>query len=87
LDYIRTFVVPKNGEQVKSDIHPESAQKIKDFASEKDFKILAEIPYDLSIPNAITQAVPVVKAYPESQSSTIIKCLSDKLIDLIQQSA
>ncbi|HBR21559.1 MAG TPA: (4Fe-4S)-binding protein [Nitrospiraceae bacterium] len=69
----------------KSDIHPESAQKIKDFASEKGFKILAEIPYDLSIPNAITQAVPVVKAYPESQSSTVIKCLSDKLIDLIQQ--
>jgi len=61
----------------KSDIA--SSEKIKEFAKKNDIIILAEIPYDRKVSEAVAMAMPVVKAYPNSEVSINIKKLSERL--------
>lgn len=67
----------------KADIHEESRLTIHSFMEKNDFVMLGEIPYDNSIPMAITKAQPVVKAYPASPSSVQLKKLADILSERI----
>lgn len=67
----------------KFDMHMKSRQAIMDFAEGKGMPVLAEIPYDMSIPKAIAGAMPVVKAYPESPASKAISELADKMKNII----
>jgi MinD superfamily P-loop ATPase len=64
----------------KADIHEESRAAIHSFIEKSNVSMLGEIPYDNSIPMAIANAQPVVKAYPDSPSSLQLKKLADILV-------
>lgn len=63
----------------KTGTQPPMEKKIKCFASDRGLPILAEIPYDLSIPMAISKAKSVVTAYPESPASQAVRSLADRV--------
>jgi MinD superfamily P-loop ATPase len=67
----------------KADIHEESRAAIFSFMEMNGFAILSEIPYDNSVPMAIANAQPVVKAFPDSPSSLLLKKLAETLPDFI----
>lgn len=69
----------------KSDMYTKSRQEIKAFAKKSEITVLSEIPYDLSVPKAISMAMPVVTAYPDAQSSFAIKKLVNKLSGIIKK--
>ncbi|MEW6739906.1 MAG: P-loop NTPase [Nitrospirota bacterium] len=83
LEVIGYFKIPTGIVVNKSDIHMKSRQAIMDFAEERGIPVLAEIPYDMSIPKAIAKAVPVIKTYPESPASKAIFELADKMKSMI----
>jgi len=63
----------------KGDIHEESRAAIYSFVEKNNFAFLGEIPYDNSIPMAIANAQPVVKAFPDSPSSLLLEKIADTL--------
>jgi MinD superfamily P-loop ATPase len=65
----------------KADIYPEGSQRIKELCQEMDLPFLGEIPYDLTIPRAMTAGEPVTKFSPESEASREIR----KIWELIQE--
>jgi MinD superfamily P-loop ATPase len=69
----------------KTDLYPEGAQQIRNFCREKDIDVLGEIPFDLSVPRAMTQGQPVTKFDPQSPSSLAIKGIWEKLMTVIDQ--
>jgi MinD superfamily P-loop ATPase len=77
------FKVPVGIVINKADIHLKSRQAILDFAESKGMPVLTEIPYDLGVPKAIANAMPVVKAYPRCPASNAIFGLADKMKGLI----
>ncbi|MHB8881629.1 MAG: hypothetical protein ACYC69_09015 [Thermodesulfovibrionales bacterium] len=58
-------------------------EAIVPFAGKSELTILSKIPYDMSIPRAMTQGRPVVAAYPDSSSSLALSELACKLKDMI----
>jgi MinD superfamily P-loop ATPase len=67
----------------KADIHEQSRAAIHAFAAKSDVPILAEIPYDNSVPIAIANAQPVVAAFPDAPASLQINKLAQSLMDAI----
>jgi MinD superfamily P-loop ATPase len=80
------FQIPSGLVINKSDIHPGGIQTIKDFAQRNAISVLSEIPYDIHVPKAIAEAMPVVAAYPGAPSSIALKILADKLKSIIKES-
>ncbi len=56
----------------KADIYPAGVQEIHDYAAEQDAQVIAEIPFDAAIPNAMVQAQPVTAFAPNSPASHAI---------------
>ncbi|OQZ02095.1 MAG: hypothetical protein B6D34_11955 [Candidatus Brocadia sp. UTAMX1] len=83
LEVVAYFNIPTGIVINKSDIHIKSSQAIREFAVVKGMSVLAEIPYDISVPRSIASALPVVKAYPESSASKAICELADKMKSMI----
>jgi MinD superfamily P-loop ATPase len=77
------FKVPAGIVINKADIHLKSKQAVMDFAELKGMPVLTEIPYDISVPKAIANAMPVAKAYPDSPASHAIYRLADTLKSMI----
>jgi len=77
------FKVPVGIVINKAGIHVKSRQAILDFAEFKGMPVLTEVPYDMSVPQAIACAMPVVKAYPQSPASNAIFGLADKMKRII----
>ncbi len=69
----------------KADIYPEGAQKIRKFCEEKGIECLGDIPYDLTVPQAMVQGQPVTLYDPEARSSQAIKMIWEKLLIFINQ--
>lgn len=69
----------------KTDLYPEGAQQIRNFCQEKHIDVLGEIPFDLSVPRAMTQGQPVTKFDPKSPSSLAIKGIWEKLMNVMDQ--
>jgi MinD superfamily P-loop ATPase len=82
-EVVRHFGVPVSLVLNKSDLHKKTRGAIRDFARRNAIAILAEIPYDMSIPKAITKAMPVVRAYPDAPSSGAIRECAGKVRDVI----
>jgi MinD superfamily P-loop ATPase len=56
----------------KMDIYPDGVQEIHNYAAEHDAQVIAEIPFDANIPNAMVQAQPVTAFAPDSPASLAI---------------
>jgi len=84
-EVISHFKIPFGLVINKSDIYPIGIQAIKDFAKINNSPILSEIPYDVHIPKAIAQAMPVVTACPKAPSSVTMIKLANKLKDIIKK--
>lgn len=57
----------------KFDMNPAMTTAIEKYASDSRIGILGKIPYDLSIPKAITMTLPVTSAYPYCAASAAIR--------------
>ncbi len=53
----------------KADIHPEGAAQIRDFAAGEGIEVVAEIPYDDLVPQAMLQGAPVTALFPGAPAS------------------
>ena len=87
VDVVKHFRIPLGIALNRSDIHPESNRAIKRFTQDNDFSILAEIPYDKSMPMALANAQPVVSAYPAAPSSLALGKLAEALQERINELA
>jgi MinD superfamily P-loop ATPase len=83
LEMVGYFKMPAGIVINKSDMPYGTTGAIVQFAGESGIPVLAEIPYDMSVPKAIANAMPVVKAYPGSPASTAILGLADRLKSVI----
>jgi MinD superfamily P-loop ATPase/ubiquinone/menaquinone biosynthesis C-methylase UbiE len=83
---IRHFGVPSGIVINKADLHQASGVAIADFVRKNDIEVLAEIPYHMSVPEAVSQGLPVVEAYPESSVSVIIRALAQRIEESVLRS-
>jgi len=63
----------------KVDLYPGGAEQIKALCAEKQIPLLGTIPYDLTIPRAMTAGEPVTAFAPESEASRAITDIWDKI--------
>ncbi len=73
------FVCPHCGK--RSQIFGEG--KVKNFAKEKNLSLLAEIPIEPIVSKASDEGIPVVSAYPESETSKAFKKLAKEVVEKI----
>ena len=83
VEVVKHFRTPLGIVLNRSNIHPESNRAIKQFAQDKGFFILSEIPYDKSMPMAVANAQPVVSAYPSAPASLALSKLAKALSERI----
>ena len=69
----------------KADLYLEGARQIREFCLENGIDMLGDIPFDLAVPRAMAQGLPVTKSDPESPSSRAIKEIWDELMATIDQ--
>jgi len=72
----------------KADIHPEGAEIIRARMAERGIPIIGEIPYDIHVPLAIAQGIPLARCYPESRAAESLRSITRnilKIFDTIQQ--
>lgn len=69
----------------KADLYPEGSQQIQDFCQENGIEILGEIPFDLAVPRAMNQGLPVTKFDPQSAASLAINEIWKKLMTVVDQ--
>lgn len=81
MEVVRHFEIPAGLVINRSDINPAGPGMIADYAGKEDLPVLAEIPYDVRIPQAIACGLPVVSAYPEAPVSLMIRELAVTLLD------
>jgi MinD superfamily P-loop ATPase len=81
LDVIGHFRAPCGIVINKADLHAASRDAIRELAKARELDILAEIPYDKHIPEAIAATRPVVTAYPEAPASVALRRLGGRLSD------
>jgi len=79
LEVIWHFKMPCGIVINKADLHRASRDAILEFAKAKGVAVLAEIPYDRSVPEAIADAKPVVTAFPGAPSSAALRTLAYRL--------
>ena len=72
IELIQQFNIPLSIIVNKFDIESPFQKEFKAYIHETDFTILGEIPFDLSIPEAMAHAQPVVDFLPESRASKAI---------------
>lgn len=85
LEVVKHFKIPAGVVINKAGLNDAVSKKIKDFARSAGLSILAEMPYDLSIPKSLVQARPVVEIYPDSEVSLEIKRLAEKFEGVLER--
>jgi MinD superfamily P-loop ATPase len=63
----------------KADIYPEGAQEIKTFCADRGVTLLGEIPYDVTVTNAMAQGQPVTAYRPNAPASRALREVWDGL--------
>lgn len=63
----------------KVDLYPEGAKRIKDICQDQGVTLLGEIPYDLTIPRAMSAGEPVTAFEPGSDASLQISAIWEKV--------
>ncbi len=69
----RHFMLPAALVINKYDLSEKMTRRITDFASQNKIYLLGEVPYDDSVPKAVSQRKPVVEAYPSSRASKALE--------------
>ena len=67
-------------------MHKQTQEVILSFVKENGFDLLAEIPYDRTLPLALSEGKLVVNAYPDTPASLAIQNLAEKINDTIWDS-
>jgi MinD superfamily P-loop ATPase len=73
IEVIQQFEIPFGIVINKADLKSPFQEEFKSFINETNYIILGRIPFDLSIPRAMSYAEPVVDHDPESKASKAIK--------------
>ena len=84
LGTLRHFHVPAVICINKSDIYPEGANAIREFAAVEGIDVVGEIPYDEDIPRAMIEGKPITLAFPGSPAAVSIQKVWEKVYKLIQ---
>ncbi len=79
IEVVQQFEIPFGIVINKADLKSPFQENIKGFINETNYVILGRIPFDLSIPRAMSYAEPVVDYDPESKASRAIKEIYDNL--------
>ncbi|MFX0040521.1 MAG: ATP-binding protein [Candidatus Heimdallarchaeota archaeon] len=79
LEVIQHFGIPFGLIVNKSDLRSHFREEFKSFINNTGFRKLGDIPFDLSIPKAMSYAEPVVEFAPESKASKAIKIIFENL--------
>lgn len=67
----------------KADINPDGAETIHRRMSERGTSVIGEIPYDIHVPLAITQGVPVALCFPESPAALALRSMVPEVLSLL----
>jgi MinD superfamily P-loop ATPase len=79
IEVIQHFGIPFGVIINKSDLKSPFQKEFKNFITNTGYRKLGDIPFDLSIPKAMSYAEPVVEFAPESKASLAIKKIYEKL--------
>ena len=63
----------------KADLYDVGVERIKSLCSERGIEIVGEIPFDLELPRAMVQGVPVTKLMPTCRASQAIEMVWENL--------
>lgn len=72
----------------KADINPDGTLTIRARMADRGIPILGEIPYDIHVPLAIAQGIPLARCYPESRAAASLRTITQnilRLFDTLQQ--
>jgi MinD superfamily P-loop ATPase len=67
----------------KADIHPLGAAEIEAFCREEGIQLVGQIPFDLSVTEAMVQGQTVTSFAPESPASQAIQEIWVKVMNLV----
>jgi MinD superfamily P-loop ATPase len=79
IEMVNQFGIPFGIVINKADLKSASQDKLNEFIKNSNYKILGRINFDLSIPESMSYAEPVVDYAPESDASQAIKKIYTKL--------
>lgn len=83
IEVVQQFNIPFGIIVNKYDLKSPFQKEFKEFIKKTGYRILGRIPFDLSIPKAMSFAEPVVDYKPESKSSLAIKEIYKKLKEVL----
>ncbi len=83
IEVVQQFKIPFGIIINKSDLKSPFQDKFKDYIDNTGFDILGKIPFDLSIPKAMSFAEPVVDFAPDSKASLSIKMIYQNLKEIL----
>jgi MinD superfamily P-loop ATPase len=66
----------------KVDINPAGADAIRRSMEERGIAVIGEIPYDIHVPFAIREGVPVAICFPESKAAEAMRVITTKVLAL-----
>ncbi|MBN1149572.1 MAG: ATP-binding protein [Anaerolineales bacterium] len=69
----------------KADIHPQGTEEIEAFCRQNGIKVIGRIPYDMSITEAMVNAMPVTEHQPASPASLALKAIWEQLKVLLEE--
>jgi len=64
----------------KSNIYPQGARQIKEYAVDQGIEVLGEIPYDEAFSQAMIQGLPITELFPESEAAQAIQDIWQKIL-------
>jgi len=85
IQVIRHFHVPVGIIINRAGLHDTSKNAIYRYAEENNHSILAEIPKDRMVTQAIVDGRPVVEAYPDAPSAKAIRRLTERVREEIMR--
>ena len=83
IEVVQQFQIPFGIVINKYDLNSPFQEEFKQYIDKTDFNILGKIPFDLSIPKAMSFAESVVKYAPDSKASLAIKDIYKKLKNIL----
>ena len=69
----------------KADIHPPGTEEIEAFCRQNGIEVIGRIPYDMSITDAMVNALPVTEHRPRSEASLALNAIWERLLGLIEE--
>ncbi|NOQ45348.1 MAG: P-loop NTPase [Desulfobulbaceae bacterium] len=86
VEVIGFFKIPVGIVLNRADMHGPTRDRILRFIEQKNFDLLAEIPYDPFLPQALAEGALALQKYPEAPSSVAIRNLTGELENSLHES-